>query len=286
MARYKRTWKRSSARRRFARSYRARRAKRGYRTRGVRRGYRRRVTQATMAPPAKIQLKTAGLMKPIRYFDVEWRAAYTDVKPTYTGPAISKAINSVKCNSIYDPSGDLTGAFNTTTTLYQWMKQLYSKYEVVSSHAVFSLRQNQMFGAADASHDVPLMKWGVLYDDDGVGDCLSGTYTWLASAQRPTTKFRSFQPSMYPGHVQTIKMDWTKKVHNDVEQNQAEFDANPLDIDYWIPFIGYAVDGIVPAASFPDMSMEVYVRYRVKCTEPLDLESTTVAPHQDAAAPS
>lgn len=236
----------------------------------------RKAVLRAMAPPRLVKLKTGGVQPLIKYASVEFRNHEGGLVSDANGPIARPLGNGYKCNSIYDPNNDSVGVFNTSTTMYTYYKDYYNKYEVTKALLVITLRQDQSYQKTSASLAMPTIKWGVALDDDGTVHGLDGTHTWLSLIQRPTTKCKTFTPSSTGGHHQTIKMMWTKKAgQNTAEENTSAFDASPSNLVLWAPWIAYA-DPAITTPQYPEFSIDVYIRYWLKLTDPKDIEEAVM----------
>lgn len=245
-----------------------------FRARG-RKARQAKFAKMRMAPPRVVRLRTTGIVPPVKYINMEYRCSWSGIRPAIDGPLCQQMGNGFKANSVYDPNLDLAGPFNVSSTLYNFYSEFYNKYEVLRSKMVITLRQAESaFGAAPGTFIAqPLLKWGVLLDDDGVPHGLDGSHSWVTPIQRPTTKTRSFQPDGNGAHYQTIKMYWSKKANGNDQTNESAFGSNPSNLAFWYPWYAYATPG-VQENQFPKLQYEVYIRYYVKLSDCKDLEES------------
>lgn len=199
----------------------------------------------------------------VKYCTMEWRGIFPVQVITgdyYSGSTVSDY--AYRANSPYDPLSSNVGHYNVSASWYNWYKNIYNFYEVTKSSCTIKLKQVR--DGDDVSTDP--IRFGCMLDDDG-----SVSYTqWSDIINDPSVVHSVFHPNTNGDAVAKIRhtfhsLSWFKGVQS---TNRAAFGANPSKV-IWFLFFYQVESGGVPHADI-SLNLDVYIRFRVRLTEPKD----------------
>lgn len=172
------------------------------------------------------------------------------------------------CNGLYDPNNAILGLFNQSAMLYDYMANIYNRYEVISCKAVFTFRQ----GTLDTpDYDIGC---GVRLDDTG-GSLFNSGITFQASRNDPRNKTGILKCDYNRGGQCTITHYWSK--FQVTRGREADIDSavgsNPTVKFYFIPYISQLGPTITNGSSKITVSANFY--YKVRWIEPKDIAGST-----------
>lgn len=274
----KRSWKSSK------RPYKRRRTtalkRRPYRKRRFMRGKRRLRRRGGLADRANIAQQ---LLKKKQFFKGTHCGMVTilnsDVITTHTnGPAAMGY--TLRANSIYDPSTNVTGSFNGVATQKEFFGKLYNHYTVLGSRVTFTLTQRSAPTTNTAGVAVMPLVWGVKLDDDATFS--SGGKHWPQLRSDPLNKIKVFHPDYNMGKSQSITHSFSaKKFFNTKDPCSdntlyAAFTANPTEQAYFIPWMELGeIDGAAVTV-YPSFTLTWKLDIFCAVHEPKDLDASTV----------
>lgn len=169
----------------------------------------------------------------------------------------------ILANSVYDPNAALTGLFNSSASLYNYMARLYNMYEVVWSKIYVTFRQAS---AADITHDIGC---GVRLDDNG--GFITTTTGWASMRNDPRNRTGILKTDANKGGILTLKHMFSRKKLLSSEQtfNASNTGSNPSTSYMFIPFIGNTTES--DTASSPHIIVSVRLYMMVKWSDPKDI---------------
>lgn len=186
--------------------------------------------------------------------------------------------NQFRCNSIYDPNGNWTGASNETATFHEFFNKLYKQYAVLKATAYFTLRPQNDFDIT--TMNAYTLKWGVFINDDQTFD--GGPHSWQEMAQHPMGKYKT----MVVGNnnkSQTIKIVYNVKQYPVDKDNIALFGSNPTRSVWFTPWWALAADTAIfppPEAPTQYFIMDTHITYKCMAYEPRDFFNTSIGMKQ------
>lgn len=189
----------------------------------------------------RVSRMTSHILPLRKFFKARYRACNTvEFTATTPGPlcAACGSANTIRMNSIYDPSSATTGTFNEVASYHNFFGVYYQQYKVVGTTISYTLRPHPE--SAGDWENIPI-KWGVFFDFDGSPTGLTSK-TWQEMAACPDGKWTSFTWHGQGDYKQKSKitMHFDPKVHFtavDPMNQRAQFGANPSTLLYTVPWI-------------------------------------------------
>lgn len=275
--------RRYATRRKAIRRFKRRSASRGVRRRGTKMGSRvvrklRRWTSRNMRINHGLAGSIVSLVPPVKYVTHTYQYVSGPTKYGVSGDLVADMIYPISpyflVNSVYDPNSAITGVYNESATLYDYMTRIYNRSEVVSCKAVFIFRQ-----ADTVNPDVDI-GFGVRLDDDA---SLATTSTsWLHTRVDPRNRTAAMKCTPNRDGLCAIKHSWNSKLWSAgyKADNDAATGYSPTTRRYFVPYIGTAWG--TDSVGSPHIVMSVRLYMRVRWTDPRDITGNNSAGMEQA----
>lgn len=209
----------------------------------------------------------------VKYVTMEWRGVFPLSIITGSlqfGGAVFLSDYKYRANSVYDPLFSSAGTYNTSANWYDFYKNLYNKYEVIKSSCTIKLKQRSNLMETNT---VPV-RWGILMDDDG----LITPYThWRELVAEPHGVHGVWHPNNNGDAEAKLRNTFTEGrwFMGNRPWNVTAMGSNPAKVVFYM--FWYQVEDESTPGHAIQFNLDVYVRYRVRLTDPKDQASYQTA---------